>query len=107
MQLAINNIESNTADGVVTTVHWTAKVEDGEFVASSYGSASFTRDDDSASLIPFDSLTEADVVGWVTASLDPDMEANLTAQIEDQKAPTTSFGMPWAPEEVVVEDVVV
>jgi len=100
MQLAISNIESNTADGVVTTAHWTASLTDGEYSASAYGSAGFTRDGESPTLIPFADLTEANVVAWL--SLDEDLEANLQAQIDEQKAPTTVTGKPW---EVLLEEV--
>ena len=47
MDITINNLKSNTADGVVTTAHWNVSLTDGDFSASAYGSAGFTRDDDS------------------------------------------------------------
>jgi len=46
--------------------------------------------------VPFDQLTEADVLAWVHASEDKDeMEAKLATQIEDQKAPKTAVGTLW------------
>jgi len=100
MKVTINQIKSNTADGVVITAHWNASLTDGDFSARAYGSAGFSRDDDSPTLIPFADLTEADVVGWL--SLDEGLEANLQAQIDEQKNPTTTSGKPWTP--VIVED---
>jgi hypothetical protein len=102
MKVTISQIESNTTDGVVITAHWNAILTDGDFSASSYGSAGFTRDADSPSLIPFASVTEADVVGWL--DLDEGLEANLQAQIDEQKNPTTTTDKPWTPvtEEVEV-----
>ena len=95
MNVTINNVESNTADGTITAAHWNASITDGDYTASSYGSAGFTRDEESPTLIPFADVTETDVVAWVTASLDENLEANLLADIESQKNPTSVSGMPW------------
>jgi len=89
----IVSMERKTADGVVTTAHWNASVVDGDYSASSYGSQSFTRDADSPTLVAYADLTEATVVGWLT--LDEGLEANLLAQIAEQKAPTAANGVPW------------
>ncbi len=93
MEITINQLERTTADDVVTTVHWNASVTDGDYSASVYGSQSFTRDSDSPKLVPFADLTEAKVVKWLT--LDEGLEANLLAQIAEQKAPTAASGVPW------------
>ena len=93
MVVTINQLERTTADGVVTTAHWNASEVDGEHSASAYGTQSFTRDADSPTLIPFADLTEANVVSWLT--LDSGLEANLQAQIAEQKAPTAASGVPW------------
>ena len=100
MIITINNLERNTADDVVTTAHWLANLTDGDYSASAYGTQSFTRDEESPAFIAFDALTEADVVGWLT--LDEGLEANLQAQIDEQKEPTSSTGMPWVP--AIVEE---
>lgn len=100
MKVTINTLERNTADSVVITAHWNATLTDGDFSSSSYGSQSFTRDDESPELVPFADLTEEVVVGWL--ELDEGLEANLLAQIEEQKAPTTVSGKPW---DVVLEEV--
>ena len=101
MQVTINNLERNTADDTVITAHWSVNLTDGDYSASSYGSQSFTRDEDSPTFIKFADLTEADVVGWLT--LDEGLEDNLQAQIDEQKAPTTVTGTPWS--EAVLEEV--
>ena len=114
MIVTINQLERNTADDSVVTAHWNARLEESheeaaytsaeglefpaqtvvDYSASSYGSQSFTRDEDSPTFIKFADLTEADVVGWLT--LDEGLEANLQAQIDEQKAPTTVTGKPWS-----------
>ena len=100
MIITINNLERNTVDNCVVTAHWLANLTDGDYSASAYGTQSFTRDENSPTFIAFEALTEADVVGWLT--LDEGLEANLQAQINEQKAPTTVSGKPW---DVVLEEV--
>jgi hypothetical protein len=92
----IAQLERNTADGGVVVAHWRATATDGDYSASSYGTAGFTPDSDSEDFVPFDNLTEADVLAWVYESVDKDsVEASLAGQIEDQKAPQTVAGVPW------------
>jgi len=93
MNITIKQLERNTADDVVTTAHWNASEVDGDYSASAYGTQSFTRDENSPEFIPFDDLTEANVVSWLT--LDEGLEANLLAQVAEQKAPTAASGVPW------------
>lgn len=92
----IAQLERNTADGGVVVAHWRCEAVDGDYSASSYGTCGFTPDPTDPAYIPFESLTEADVIGWVEAELDVDaIEAALTANIEEQKAPKTEAGVPW------------
>ena len=93
MITTVSQMERTTADDVVTTAHWNASIVDGDYSASSYGTQSFTRDADSPTLVAFADLTEATVVGWLT--LDEGLEANLLAQIEEQKNPTSATGVAW------------
>jgi hypothetical protein len=97
----IANLERNTADGGVIVVHYRCTAEEtvGEetYTASSYGTCGFTPDASAPDFVPFDQLTEADVLAWVWSSMDKDAtEAALTAKIEEQKAPATVSGLPWA-----------
>jgi hypothetical protein len=93
MEFKIVNLERNTADDVVSTVHYTVSKTDNEFVGSSYGSIGLEKGD---SFIPFESLTEATVVEWVKDKLDVEtLESSLDAQIEAQKNPVQVSGLPW------------
>jgi len=96
----IETLESNTADGGVIVAHWRVTEEEtvGEntYSASSYGTVGFTPDASAEGFIAYDSLDEATVLGWVQEQVDQDaIEASLTANIEEQKAPVTSTGTPW------------
>lgn len=86
----------NVADGGVVVAHWRASLVDGDFSASSYGTCGFTPDPSDSGFVAYDSLTEADVVGWVQAEVDKDAtEASLAAKIELDKNPTQAAGVPW------------
>ena len=88
--------ERNLADGGVTVAHWHCSAVDGDYSASSYGTVCFTPDADAADFIAYDSLTEADVIGWVQTNVGQStVEDALSAQIEADKTPTTGTGVPW------------
>jgi hypothetical protein len=95
----ISNLDRNTADGFVNTVHWTASQVDGEFTASTYSTVSFTKED-GINYVPYAELTEAGVVEWVKGSLGADgvaaVDAALAANIAEQKAPKVATGTPWS-----------
>ena len=93
----IANLEHNVADGGVIVAHWRVSAEDGDHTASAYGTAGFTPDPDAEGFIAYADLTEADVLAWVWGSVDKDeTEANLASQIEAEKTPAVSSGLPWA-----------
>ena len=92
----IAQLERNTADGGVTVAHWRATMEDGDYSASAYGTCSFTPDASADGFVPYENLTEADVLAWVHGSVDKDAtEAALAAKIDAKKNPTTTTGTPW------------
>jgi hypothetical protein len=92
----ISTLERELSDGGVVVAHWRATAVDGDFSASSYGTVGFTPDPSASGFIAYDSLTEADVIGWVQAEVDKDaIEASLAAQIEADKNPTQAAGVPW------------
>ncbi|MCP4799656.1 MAG: hypothetical protein GY893_06855 [bacterium] len=93
----IANLDRETADGYVNTAHYTINAEDGTYSAGAYGSLGFERPE---TLIPYADLTEATVVGWVKDQLGAEkvteIEAQLQAQLDEQKAPTKAAGLPWS-----------
>jgi len=93
----ITQMDRNTTDGFVTTVHWTASQTDGEYTASTYATAGFSEVE--GSMIPYADLTEETVIGWVKASLGTEgvaaVDAVLAANIASQKAPVQASGLPW------------
>lgn len=99
MDIIINTMERNAADGFVTTVHWSVTKTDGTYTASAYGTESFTPDPDAPGFVPWSQLTEADVKGWLTDRWGADgvaaKEAALDAQLANLANPPVVSGVPW------------
>ena len=95
----IAQCEHEVATGGITVAHWRVSAIDGDFTASAYGTAGFTPDATDPDFTPYDQVVEAEVLAWVWVSggVDKDeTEANLAAQIDAQKNPTSEAGLPWA-----------
>ena len=90
----ITQTDYETANGFITTAHWTASAVDGDYTASIYSTCSFAPATPS---IPYASVTEAEVLGWCwNNGVDKDAtEAALAAQIALQKNPVVATGTPW------------
>jgi len=96
MNWTIATLERELADGGVIVAHWRCTASDGDYSASSYGTAGFTYDASSPDFVPYDELTEADVLAWVWAEGFKDAtEDALQAKIDAEKNPVTEAGVPW------------
>lgn len=87
-QLEVAPSEGGLND-VIKTIHWRYDAQDAEFSAGAYGTVGLSTPDPEA-FIPFDGLTEAKLIEWVSESVDvPAMEANLAGEIDAKKNPKT------------------
>jgi hypothetical protein len=92
---SVAQLDRNTSDGFVNTVHWRVNAIDGDLNASSYGTVGYAQEE-GKTLIPYSNLTETAVIAWVQESLDKaTVEASLAQQIESLKNPVTVSGLPW------------
>jgi len=93
----VANMERETADGFVFTVHYTVSADDGVYSSGAYGSLGLERPDN---LTPFDQLTEDVVVGWVKNKFGEEkvteIEAALQEQLDQKHSPTKAAGLPWS-----------
>jgi hypothetical protein len=85
---------------VVFTVHWQLNGTDGAYAGSVYGSVGVTLDPD-APFVPYDQLTEAQVVSWVQDALGEEQVASYEANVEQQIAneknpPVVTPPLPWS-----------
>jgi hypothetical protein len=90
----------NTPEGAdyVVTAHWSCNGTDGTYNASVYSTCSLPVVD-SGNFIPYSSLTEQIVLGWIWANgVDKDAtEAAVQQQINNQiDPPIVTPPLPWA-----------
>jgi hypothetical protein len=91
----ITQTDYQTANGFITTAHWTATQVDDGYTASIWSTCSWA---DGTPTIPYANVTMQEVLDWCYASgVDKDAtEAALAQQIELQKHPVTAQGTPWS-----------
>lgn len=100
MQWTISQLERSLPDGVVMTAHWRVSDSDGAASGTVYGTISFpSKDPSDPTFVPYDQLTEAQVIDWVKDAMGAEQvaahEASVAAQIDRQKNPTSAAGVPW------------
>ena len=90
---SILNLDRRTSDGFVQTAHWNCTGVDGELSSSVYATCGFDGDVN----VPYENLTEADVLGWCWANgVDKAaVEVAIADRIAELKAPKTATGLPW------------
>jgi hypothetical protein len=96
-RLLVKPTEGSLTD-VVITADWRCNGTDGTYSGTAYGSSSFAAP--TGSFTPFPDLTQDQVLGWCFANgVDKTaIEANVTAQIENQiNPPIIAPPLPWLP----------
>ena len=91
----ITQTDYETANGFITTAHWTCYAVDGDYTASIYSTSSWAS---GTPVIPYAQVTMAEVLNWIWANgVDKSAtETALAQNIELQKNPVTATGVPWA-----------
>jgi hypothetical protein len=84
------------SDKFIVTVHYNVTATDGDYSANTYGTVGYTEEA-GKSYIPYDQLTQDEVVAWVKDSLGQEtVESSLASQINALKNPVQESGLPWA-----------
>ena len=101
MNWSISTLDSTLPDGCVTTAHWRVSKTDGAATGSVYGTISFHhKDHNDPTFIPYQDLTEVQVVQWVKDEMGANQvsayEAAVQGQIDAQINPTIASGLPWS-----------
>jgi len=96
----ITNVEYNTdSDKGVVHAAWKASETDGDHEGTVSGMESYTPDASAAGYKAYASLTEANILAWVKATLGSSevtaVEAKVAAQITKSKTPPTAWGLPF------------
>jgi hypothetical protein len=94
----VAELERETVDGYVYTIHYTVNAADDTYSSGAYGSLGLERPE--GELIPFGQLTEEVVIGWLKDKFGEEkvteIEAALQAQLDEQRQPTKASGLPWS-----------
>lgn len=94
----ISQLDRSLPDGTVLTAHWRCSGTDGAFSGSVYSSQTLpAKDPSDPTFIPYDDLTEAEVLNWIWGAgvSKETTEAAVQAQIDAQANPTSATGVPW------------
>ena len=106
-RLLVKPTESTLTD-VVITADWRCNGTQDQYSGTCYGSCSFQPP--SGEFTPYEDLTEQQVLDWCYENgVDKTaIEANVTAQINDQiNPPVVTLPLPWVPAVKVAEPVVI
>lgn len=100
MQWTISQLERTVSNGVVSVAHWRVSHTEDGFTGSSYGTVSLpAKDPSDPTFVPYENLTEAQVIEWVKDALGAgyvaSREADVLSQINAQKNPIVLVGTPW------------
>lgn len=87
--------------GYVVNVLFTVSGTDGQNTAKIGGNIGFTPEADQPNYVPYDQLTEAEVLGWINEATDNQANyyANIDGQISSMVNPPVSPSntpLPWA-----------
>jgi hypothetical protein len=101
-----------SADNVVVQTYWKKTGVDGKYTGTFIGATPFTANTlpTGTTFVPFDKLTEADVLGWIQSVVVDQYEKHVNERIQDQidasKNSVVDSDLPWVkPEPVKPEPV--
>lgn len=96
----IYDLKRTIADGVVTEVTYACESQLSGSSTRKIGNITVVGSVDDPGFIAYDSLTKADVLGWIDsnvdkASIETENSASIAQRIEARAARTTAQGTPW------------
>jgi len=96
----IYNLERVTANGFVTDVIYACESSYNGVSTRSIGDLLLSGSDSEPGFIPYEDLTESEVLGWVSTNIDEaaiqtSNSASIAIMIEANAAVTSSNGLPW------------
>jgi hypothetical protein len=83
----------------VVNVMWKVTGVDGQYTAEIGGNTQFDSSQQPEAFIPYDQLTQAQVIGWIPASVIENMQACVQGQIDSMITPPVSpenTPLPWS-----------
>ena len=83
----------------VVNVLWTVTGVDGDNTASIGGNTQFSSADQEGAFVPYESLTQAQVIGWIPANQIESAQACVQGQLDSMANPPVSpenTPLPWS-----------
>jgi len=101
MKWTIENMKRRTETGLVVEVAYRVVAKQSGLIADHRGKVTLAGDPSAASFVPFEQLTEAQVIQWVKDSVDVStieagVQATLSAKAARVAQKETLTGLPWA-----------
>ena len=90
----IEDLDRKSNNGYVTTIHWSAILQEEDKIVFNYGAVSF---EDGEPIIPFENLTKEIVLNWLFEKINKQkIETELTEKLRLLKNPINKSGLPWS-----------
>jgi hypothetical protein len=102
--LKVQNIDAELQNAVVQTYWKKTGTDEHGNEGTFHGATPFTvnPNDESGPFIPFEDLTEQDVLDWIQSVViggyEEHVNAQIQKQIDDKISPITEPALPWAPD---------
>ena len=101
MKWTIENMKRRAESGLVVEVTYRVVAKQGGLIADHRGRVTLTGDSSAPGFLPFEQLTEAQVVQWVKDSVDVSaieagVQAALEAKIQKVEQKEVVSGLPWS-----------
>jgi hypothetical protein len=93
----LNMAREAGSDGIITVIWAAGKLKAGKYYRR-FGSSVFTPNPADPSFVPFASLTEATVLGWLNTAAEQAALAAIESSIDADVSAgtnTVTFGLPW------------
>jgi len=101
MKWTIENMKRRAESGLVVEVAYRVVAKQGSLIADHRGKVTLTGDPESEGFVPFNQLTEAQVVEWVkdsvnVATIEAGVQSSLDAKVQKAAQREVTSGLPWS-----------
>lgn len=101
MKWTIENMKRQTGTGLVVEVAYKVVAKQGGLIADHRGKVTLTGDPSAPGFVPFEQLTESQVIQWVKDSVDVSaieagVQSALEAKVQKVEQKEVVSGLPWS-----------
>lgn len=94
MKITIDKLFANS-DGGVVSVKWTMTAQKNDVQIKESGTAKFEPDSSSSSFVPFNQLTEDQVIGWVSKGINQQAIEQRLNEMSSAQQSVADVAFPW------------